>query len=452
MAVCVPAAQAQTLTTLETFNFTDGAHPYAGLVQAGNGGYYGTTTAGGTANHGTVYVTSPAGGATTRYSFCSMPNCVDGSDPNGGLVQSSSGDFYGTTVGGGRYGDGTVFRITPGGSLTTLYSFNGTDGAAPYAGLVAALDGNFYGTTQAGGSHGDGTVFSITPAGALTTLHAFQGADGARPSAALLESGDGVFYGTTAGGGTGDNGTAFAITADGALSTLHRFDGTDGAHPYSALVAANDGRFYATTVDGGPAGDGTVFSIDRQGHFATVHAFAFSDGAHPYAGLVQATDGAFYGTTVGGGALEYGTIFRMTAAGEVTTLHDACSLFLCADGALTYSALVQATDGNLYGTTTLGGASDDNEIDAGTVFALSVGLAAFIETKPTSGPLGTVVRILGDHLAGATQVFFNDAPAAFRVVSATEILTAVPSGAATGVVEVVTPGGVLNSNSNFVVY
>jgi uncharacterized repeat protein (TIGR03803 family) len=145
-----------------------------------------------------------------------------------GLVQASDGSFYGTTSNGGTSGYGTVFKITPAGALTTLYSFVGSDGSYPYAGLVQGSDGNFYGTTAYGGTSSYGTIFKITPAGALTTLHSFTYSDGAYPYATLVQGTDGNFYGTTYYGGTSGYGTVFKITPAGALTTLHSFTYSDG--------------------------------------------------------------------------------------------------------------------------------------------------------------------------------------------------------------------------------
>ena len=207
------------------------------------------------------------------YSF----NGSDGAYPYAGLVQGSDGNFYGTTGGGGTNGAGTVFRITSGGSLTTLYNFCGGDGANPYAGLVQGSDGDFYGTTLAGGNfygttcgygcslEGFGTVFKITSGGRLTTLHSFNGSDGARPFAGLVQGG-GHFYGTTFSGGSiaGNAGTVFKITSGGSFTTLYNFSYYDGAFPYAGLVQGSDGNFYGTTSEddsvSGPI-YGTVFKI-----------------------------------------------------------------------------------------------------------------------------------------------------------------------------------------------
>jgi uncharacterized repeat protein (TIGR03803 family) len=212
---CVAAAigsPAQVLTTLYTFcsqpGCTDGGKPfYGGLVQAGDGNFYGTTYLGGTKNGGTVFKVTPGGALTTLYNFCSQTNCADGTAPTAGLVQATDGNFYGTTYSGGSNADGTVFKITSSGTLTTLYSFcsqpSCTDGYSPYAGLVQGSDTNFYGTTSVGGAHGFGTVFKISSQSpyTLTTLHSFSVADGTSPQAGLMLASDGNFYGTTVGGG-----------------------------------------------------------------------------------------------------------------------------------------------------------------------------------------------------------------------------------------------------------
>jgi uncharacterized repeat protein (TIGR03803 family) len=267
---------------------------------------------------------------TTLYSFCldGGINCTDGELPEAGLVQSTNGNLYGTTTYGGANGDGTVFKISPSGTLTTIYSFcsqsNCTDGEVPEAGLVQATDGNLYGTTSEGGAHaasGDaygGTVFKITPNGTLTTLYSFCAqsncTDGDFPEAGLVQATDGDFYGTTAYGGASlcydSCGTVFKITPSGTLTTLHSFDGTDGSESVAGLVQATDGRFYGTTEFGGANGEGTVFKITPGGTLTTLHSFDGVNGASPFAGLIQATNGKFYGTAVTGNG--YGTIFSLS--------------------------------------------------------------------------------------------------------------------------------------------
>ena len=201
-------------------------------------------------------INSPAQTLVTLYSFCAQQNCADGDYPRAGLVQATDGNFYGTTFYGGTQGFGTVFKITPSGTLTTLHSFAGyqTDGANPHAGLVQGTDGNFYGTTEDGGRNYDGTVFKITPAGTLTTLHSFDGSDGAYPEAGLVQATDGNFYGTTGWG------TVFKITPSGTLTPFCSLDG-----PPNQLVQATDGNFYGTTSRSGDDLYGSVFKITSAG-------------------------------------------------------------------------------------------------------------------------------------------------------------------------------------------
>ena len=202
---------AQSLTTLYSFAGSDGALPEAGLVRGSDGNFYGTTYFGGTNGDGTVFKITPSGTLTTLYSFAGS----DGVDPVAGLVQGIDGNFYGTTYQGGANGEGAVFKITPSGTLTTLYGFAGSDGEFPYAGLVQGSDGNFYGTTVFGGADcldlGCGTVFQITPSGTLTTLYNFAGSDGVAPYAGLVQGSDGNFYGTTQQGGANNVGTVFRL-------------------------------------------------------------------------------------------------------------------------------------------------------------------------------------------------------------------------------------------------
>ena len=468
-AIALPA---QTFTVLHSLDYTEGLEPYAGLVQATDGNLYGTVPYGGRGTCfgygcGTVFKMSPSGALTTLYSF----GGTDGSIPYAGLIQATDGNFYGTTYAGGAnttecggYGCGTVFRITPSGTLTTVYSFcsqsNCTDGDEPYAGLVQAIDGNFYGTTYGGGANGDGMVFKITPGGTLTTLHSFDITDGSYPVAGLVQGTDGNFYGTTEYGGTNTTecpgygcGTVFKITPSGTLATIYSFcslaNCTDGSIPYAGLIQASNGNFYGTAEYGGPStscvgGCGTLFKVTPAGTLTTLHSFDGADGGEPEAALVQATDGNFYGTTSSFGANGYGTVFKITPSGTVTTLYSFCSQSGCADGELPYAGLVQDTNGTFYGTTAFGGANDD-----GTVFSLSVGFAPFVETHPNFGPVGSPVKILGTNLTGATSVTFNGTPAVFTVFSSSLIGAKVPAGATTGTVQVVTPGGTLSSNVPF---
>jgi len=256
----------------------DGLKPSGPLIQAFNGDLYGTTEFGGSgtigfsayctpeyvgAGCGTVFKVTLTGEFTKLYTFClAGGTCADGASPNGGLVEAPNGDLYGTTIGGGNNDAGTVFKITPGGTLTTLYAFCAQsgcpDGMNPSA-LVLSPGGDLYGTTYLGGTGGLGTVFKITPSGTFTTVHSFcaEGGncpDGANPVTALFVASDGNLCGSTAAGGPTGQGTIFEITPGGKLSTLY------GAGVTTVMQHTN-GDFYGTTSAGGTSGFGTVFSL-----------------------------------------------------------------------------------------------------------------------------------------------------------------------------------------------
>src|SRR5664279_1823165 len=271
----------------------------------------------------TTTVSLPAQTFKTVHSFASR----DGAFPWASLVQATDGNFYGTTQIGGNAacpsGCGTVFKVTPSGKLT-IFSFDGTNGSTPFAGLVQGADGDLYGATLGGGTGTNpprgprGTVFTITPNGTCTVLHAFDNMDGSLPFAGLIRGANGDFYGTTEEGGAYAYGTVFVITSTGSLTTLHSFDVTDGDTPISPLVQANDGNYYGTTsYDGTHPNFGTVYKITPSGKLTTLYNFDSKDGSYPYAGLVQATNGAFYGATFAGGsskACPYGcgTVFSLS--------------------------------------------------------------------------------------------------------------------------------------------
>ncbi len=383
LGLVLSAAAAITLsaqeTTIHSFANTDGANPFASLLQANDGNFYGTTYSGGSTisatnnGEGVVFQVTPSGTLTVIYNFCSQTNCTDGSLPVGALIQATDGNLYGTTAGGGANNRGTVFKITLGGSLTTLYSFCNqagcSDGSQPYAGLVQASDGNFYGTTRFGGTNGHGSVFSITSGGTLTTLYSFcpqSGClDGEQPNAALLQASDGNLYGTTLYDGAGANGgegTVFKITTGGALTTLYSFcvqtNCADGSTPVTGLIQASNGELYGVTQQGGAnANNGTVYSITTGGALTTLYSFCSqngcTDGQGPTGRLIQATDGNLYGTTDSGG-IGYGTIFNMTLGGTFTSLY---SFPNPGAGSEPDAGLIQATNGDFYGTTFIGGAN-----------------------------------------------------------------------------------------------
>ena len=312
-----------TYTVVLGFSGSSGDFPYAPLVLASNGFFYGSTAQGGPALEGNIYKMTANGRLTSLYSFC-MTDCSDGSNPEVPLVQLGNGDLYGAT-------NSTIFKITLAGTLTTLYNFcpgtTCTGGPPNPSGLTLGSDGNFYGVTSAGGTSKDGTVFKMTPSGTLTTLYTFSGTDGANPIGPLVQYSDGSLYGMTYSGGTGVSracsaagscGTIFKITTAGALTTLHEFGGTDGANPNAGLILASDGNFYGTTGYGGnnPTNAGTAFVVSPTGALKTIYDFcsqAFClDGGNPRTPLTQGTNGMLYGTAHEGGTQTNGTFFSLS--------------------------------------------------------------------------------------------------------------------------------------------
>ena len=453
-AVTLPA---QTFKTLHNFNNTDAALPWATLLQANDGNFYGTTQNGGNTacslGCGTIFKITPSG-KLTAFNF----DGTNGNGPIAGLVQAPNGDIYGVTTSGGANDGGTVFKYTPNGAVTTLYSFDPNTGYAPLGGLVLASDGNFYGTTSGGGPptgackpSGCGTIFKITPKGKYTTLHHFNGIpDGAMPLATMTQAPNGKFYGTASALGTADDyGTVFTMTPEGKFTVVHQFNDTDGAYPFGGLILGADGNFYGQTDLGG-ASDygafGTVYKMTPKGKVTTLHSFEQTDGDNPISNLVQGTDGNFYGTaSYGGKHPNFGTIFKITSSGKFTTLHN----FDSTHGSYPYAGLIQATNGKFYGATYAGGPSTACPYGCGTVFSLSIGLGPFVETLPNSGKTGAPIRILGTDLTGTTSVTFNGTAAKFTVISKSEIKANVPSGATTGTVEVTTAKNTLKSNTLF---
>jgi uncharacterized repeat protein (TIGR03803 family) len=325
------------LTTLLSFDGANGAIPVAALVQDTNGILYGTTKLGGSNSAGTLFSITTNGVFDSIYSFA---NTNDSIEPFTPLIQDGAGNFYGATSNNALPGDGNIFKIAPGGFPATLYAFpGGLNGTSPVGALALGNDGNFYGMTLNGGSHSEGNVFKMTPAGVLTNLYSFTGgADGYAPIGQLALGADGNFYGVTRRNtisGLSFYGTIFKITPAGALTTLYSLNGiedrTDGAYPFAGLIQGSDGNFYGVTLTGFDldlegtiydSSDGTVFRVTPSGAYATLTDFNNSDdGSSPEASLVEASDGSLYGTTTTGGPGGHGTIFRLafTAAPQILT-------------------------------------------------------------------------------------------------------------------------------------
>lgn len=373
-AAAVPVSVAgPTFSRMHSFGSPpdEGVNPFSALTLGSDGNFYGTAYSGGSGGNGTVFRMTPTGAISNLHTFTGTFVAGDGSHPYAPLLLASDGNFYGTTVGGGTFNNGSIFRISPSGVFTNLFSFISGQGSQPYGGLVQGNDGRLYGTTWLG----VGTVFRIDLNGSnFMTLHTFSGPDGSAPHGGLTRGSDGNFYGTTEKGGTNswNKGTVFKITSDGTFTHLHSFSPTDGSYPESALIQGRDGYFYGTTrIFGGPddSAGGTVFRIGSTGDFTVIYTgiYCNTNTCAPWGSLLQASDGNFYGTSFGGGQTTNncfcGTVYRLTPQGDYTLLYS----FSGTDGSNPYSSLIEDAEGNLFGTTELGGQYGDY----GTVFKLS---------------------------------------------------------------------------------
>src|SRR5580658_2605815 len=484
-----------------TSNYPDGANPMAELIQGKDGNYYTTTNIGGAGvcgesesqipGCGAVVKITPAGVLSVLYSFpydISTSTAPDGWFPQAGLVQGKDGNFYGVATEGGTGGEacadttglsgcGTVFKLTPSGTLTVLHSFCGgsgcgsltTDGAEPTGRMVFGANGDLYGTTQTGGIYdgfyNQGTIFRITTSGVYEILHLFSGnfgptPDGANPAAGLTLASNGDFYGTTTAGGASKDGTVFKMTPAGKVTLIHSFTGSsDGSMPIGALVQASDGNLYGTCYSGGANGTGTAFRITTKGAFTKIYDFAAEAapgniGYLPRAGLIQASDGNLYGTAWEGGAFEVtGTIYQLTLAG-VGTLE--ASFDASTTGFSPLGALLQGSDGRLYVTLQNNGGENSEDVqDQGAISVLNLGLnppapGAF-EFTPTKGLVGAKITLRGSAFVGTTAVTFNGKSAAWVVDASGYITATVPMGATSGPISVTNAGGITTSKSSFTV-
>lgn len=512
----LPAAvYAQTYTDLHDFNSTtDGANPYfPGLIaQARDGNLYGTAPVGGANGFGTVYRIATSGAFHVIYSFTGGK---DGAHPYGGLSLGTDGNLYGTTFDGGANGQGTIFKITTGGTLTTLHTFNGTDGCQPeappiatigsllyglttscqsaytitssggfkllsgkldgasFAPLLLASDGNFYGTTYDGGNQFRGSVFRLSPSGVVTTIYNFDITHGAAPFSPLIQGSDGNLYGTTQAGGSGEWGTVFKLTLKGSITVLKNFDldSADGGIPDAGLVAGNDGNLYGITNQSNGATNGTIFKITKSGTYSVLHTFDQADGELGYSTPTQHTSGILDGTTFEGGQNNFGVFWSLDNG-----LSPFCSIVGFSGGKPGTTVEILGQGFNSASSVMFGSGSATFKVvndtfltatvpDAGTTGPVTVAtsggsltskqtfkvLPALTSFLPPSGQVGTQVTIKGNGFIGTTNVTFNGTKATFTVNSATQITATVPSGATTGKIKVTTPGGVATSATDFTV-
>ncbi|MGA8491377.1 MAG: choice-of-anchor tandem repeat GloVer-containing protein [Terriglobales bacterium] len=447
------AAQAQTYKVLYTFGtHTSGPLQPRGpdaIAQGRDGNLYTTSANGGTGNNnnGTVFRVTPSGTLSVVSNLGSP-----GDSPFSGVTLGTDGNFYGTTELNGE-GPGTVFKVTPKGVETGLHIFGNTgDGACPYAAPIEGTDGNYYGTTTTVCGFGSqGTVYKVTSAGVLTTLHTFTGPDGSNITAQLVQGTDGNFYGTSYDGGANNDGVIFKMTPSGTVTVLHNFTGTDGSAVYRGLIQASDGNFYGDTNAGGSANAGVIFKITPSGTYTVLHNFnGTTDGNGLGSSLMQATDGKFYGVADAGGSSNLGTLFSITTGGTFFVLVN----FNGTNGSAPNSPLRQNTNGVLYGDTYQGGdLSFCSGAGCGVFYSLNIGAKPFINLESTSGKVGSKVGIFGQGFSSSSIVKFNGVKATTVTRNgSTFLLATVPSGASDGKVTVTTGSTELTSSQTFIVH
>jgi uncharacterized repeat protein (TIGR03803 family) len=450
----VPASS-QVVNQVFSFSQSTATRPYTADISQGRDGALYSTASGignGTGSDGAAFRVDIGGKYTALHNF----DGTDGQAPYAGLTLATDGSFYGTTSSGGSFDAGVLFKLTSGGTYTTLYQFaGGTDGFGPLGSPIQASDGNLYGTVD-GDSVTSGVVYRYDPSsGVFSTIFSLSTdqSQGTFIQAPVVEGADGNLYGVAGGGGASGCGTIFEVSTAGALLHLYSFPcGVGGNGPAGPLLQASDGNFYGTTELGGITttscanGCGTVFKMSGSA-VSTLYSFSgrSKDGQFPVAGLTEATDGNLYGTTGDGGTFPCGvfgcgTLYQISLSGQYKLLFS----FVTPRGKGPIGGLLQHTNGKLYGTTTLGGASDE-----GTLYSLNMGLSPFIALVRYSGRIGAPVQILGQGLKGATAVTVNGVPTtSFKIVSDTYMTAVIPAGATTGPVVVTTATGSLTSNYN----
>jgi uncharacterized repeat protein (TIGR03803 family) len=472
---------------------TTARYPHV-LIAGADGNMYGMSREGGTLDHGTVFRITPDGLVSIVHSFAegvgygSSGTLVQGADgalygttdrcffrlttagdfqvvnpfPTGGehMVQGSDGNFYAVSVSGGAFNRGAFTRITPSGEVTLLASFGtdasnyphlliqgsdgnfwgttGCEGCGPPEGgtifkvtpagvltieatghvpwaLVQASDGSFFGVTAHGGEHGRGQVFRFVPGNPIATIYSFTGGADGRAPVNLTIADDGNLYGATLQGGEFGRGALFKVTPAGAVQVLRSLNVTESV---DTIVQGTDGRLYALLPEAGPGFTGGALRFFTNGTFdAPAMILSGPDGAYPAHRLVQAADGNVYGTTTRGGMVDVGTVFRMAPDGLVTPIH---AFTGGADGAFPSSPLIAAGDGGWYGTT------DGPWLPAstsGTIFHMTPnGTVTTVAILPGRDPNSVLLGSDGNLYGTSGRPYGPSAISIFRVT---------PSGAVT---------------------
>jgi uncharacterized repeat protein (TIGR03803 family) len=435
---------AQSYKVLVNFEGEPSQPVQPGIIAQNRGGSLLSTSLGEAFDqHGNAFRVKTSGTVTLLHEF-NTP--VNGKVPPGGLTLGMNGRFFGTTMFGGANNSGTIFEMTPNGTIKTLHDFAGAADGNPQAPPIQSLSGDFYGTTY--GNDRDpngppGTVYRINSSGNYTLLHTFNSQDGANPLAPLVQDPTNFwFYGTAEHGASNLRGSIFRISNGGEFEVLYKFDLTHGRFPV-ALIQASDGNFYGMARAGGSYDAGVIFRMTPSHQVTVLHTFTGgSDGQEPLGGFLQGSDGYLYGTAAQGGASGSGVLFRISTTGEFKVLHN----FQGKDGSNPVG-LIQHTNGLLYGDTAFGGLKG-----GGVFFRYDLGLSPFVSYLPTYGRVGMPVDILGSGFTTFSQAFFNGMRAQIITVFPNYMRVVVPHGATSGWITVTTTKGTLKSNKKFLVH
>jgi uncharacterized repeat protein (TIGR03803 family) len=409
-------AFAATGQTVHTFaNLANGATPFSGLIGDAAGNLYGTTWAGGTHGYGAVFKLSPnsSGGYTETiiYSFAGVP---DGANPSANLTFDSAGNLYGTTSAGGSTvnfcngGCGTVFKLTPDThgkwKETLLYAFTGTSGSQPSYGVVFDAQGNLYGTTSyTTFSNGYGVIYKLSPADQTwteTTLYTFTGRfDGGCPSGTPIFDSGGNLYGTDWCSVGNVNGVVYELSpgpSGWTFKVIHSFTGGDGAQPASNLLMDSEGNLFGTTDEGGYYDNGTVFELSPspRGTWTIKQLYYFhnyGDGAYPLGTIAFDSAGNLYGTTQLGGPSDNGTVFQLTPNSSGSWTEHILTNFNGANGSEPDGGVYVDSLGNVYATA-FSGASLACQIPGEN--RTPSGCGTVVKLSPASGGTWLVTTIL----------------------------------------------------------